>query len=473
MAGSAATPQTLVSAADAVADVAAELLDPQPRTGAQTDGKSRWYVHPETGAEYLSVTFVTSRTNSKPWLAPWSAKLAAEYAVDFQAHWLATARDARQVAIANRENPDEAARDAAVDEIKRVAAAQRALKADVGTYVHDVIEALLLDTPIPGIPEALDGRIVEWQGEIILICQEWLDGILDGWFNFMADFDPEPIAAECTVASDEHEAAGTIDGLYRFRDARSPSGFRIRLVDVKTGLHLDADVLAQLGPYYRFPKLWLRNGMIVDKPQIDDAAVLHIRPSYSRGYKLLAVSQAELDLGWTWWQAARAQLHAGEEVPSRFGRAWYPPTADGTQPPPMVEDLTSYPGCSRAVAPLVDAGFEWLADVALLTRADVLAVKGVGPETVDALERVLAEHQHALQPPRRVEDLAAYPGAVRAVRPLQAAGHRLVADVTALRRPDLLRIKGLGPVAVDALLDVLRDLHLIDTTNDTDMKGGA
>lgn len=357
-------------------DASGSLLETGPRIEAHDDGSSRWYNHPLTGNRHLSVTWVTGCCQSKPWLAPWAAKTAASYAVDFAAHWQATMR------AGGKEG-----RDLAIKEITRVAAANRDLKADIGTYEHDIFEALLLDQPIPGIPEHLDGRIVEFDGELQVIDQAWLDQIADGLLNFVTDFGWRAIAAECTVASDEHEAAGTIDGIGRC-DA---IGSDVVLLDVKSGAHLGPEILAQLGPYWKFPFLWLRSGHIVRKPAVDRCAVLHLRASYSRGYKLITVTPEELDIGWAWWLKCREQLAVSEGVPKKFGRVLYPPLPDGSQPPPMVEDLRSYAGCSRAVGPLVVAGLVWLADVAVLHRADVAAIKGVGPKTVEALAEVLAE----------------------------------------------------------------------------------
>ncbi len=352
------------------------LLETGPRVEAQDDGSSRWYLHPDTQEQYLSVTHVTGACTSKPWLGPWAAKTAAQYAVDFAAHWQATFRDAGP---ADR-------RDAAVKEITRTAAENRDLKAAIGIYEHDIFEALLLDTPIPGMPDHLDGRIVEFDDELQVIDQAWLDQIADGLLNFVTDFGWRAIAAECTVASDEHRAAGTIDGIGRCEKL----GQDVVLVDVKTGAKLGPEVLAQLGSYKAFPQLWLRSGLIVAKPRVDRCAILHLRASYRRGYKLLSVTDAELALGWEWWQQCRRQLEQAARVPKKFGRALYPPLPDGSQPAPMVEDLTSYAGCSRAVKPLIEAGFEWLSEVAVLHRSDVQEINGVGPKTVAALAEVLA-----------------------------------------------------------------------------------
>lgn len=349
------------------------LLETGPRVEAKDDGSSRWYPHPVTADEYLSVTWVTGAATSKPWLANWAASMAAKYAVDFVAKWQATFRDE--------------GRDAAVKEITRVSAADRDLKAEVGIYEHDVVEALFIDHPIPGIPDHIAGRVIEVDDELVVIDQHWLDQIADGFLNFVTDFGISPVAAECTVASDEHRAAGTIDGLVR--SVHWPDW--LIGMDTKTGAKLGPEILAQLGPYAHFPHLWLRNGQIVKKPTVDRWAVLHLRASYSRGYKLLILTAEEIALGWEWWQQCRRQVEFAAQVPKRFGHVLYPPLPDGTQPPPMVEDLRSYAGCSRAVKPLLAAEFVWIRDVAQLHRADVAAIKGVGPKTLDALTGVLAE----------------------------------------------------------------------------------
>lgn len=346
------------------------------RVEAESDGNSRWYTHPITGEQYLSVTYVTGASQSKPWLTDWSARLAAQYAVEFLPAWL-----------------DLAAKDpeAAVKQIKGAAAASRELAADIGTYVHDVVEALFLGKPIPLIPDHLAGRTAEYDGERITVDQAWLDKLVDGFLNFVSDFGFVATAAECTVASDLHKGAGTIDAMGRLTKLDGEDGILTGL-DTKTGAHLGREVLAQLGPYSRFEHVWLPGGQIARRPRLGRWAVLHIRASYRRGYKLLFVTPEELSLGWEWWQQCRRQLECAALTPERFGHALYPPLPDGSQPAPMVEDLRSYAGCSRAVKPLVAAGFEWMSEVAILDRADVQAIKGVGPKTVDALARVLGDY---------------------------------------------------------------------------------
>src|ERR1700759_1782189 len=101
-------------------------------------GESRFYVDTaDPELVYESVTTILAAANSKPWLGPWNAKLAAEFAVD---HIELVAR-----VLA------EGARPAAVDLVKGAAARSRDLKSDIGTHQHDVLEALVLALPIPAV----------------------------------------------------------------------------------------------------------------------------------------------------------------------------------------------------------------------------------------------------------------------------------------------------------------------------------
>ena len=52
-----------------------------PKISTFRRGSARWYRNPETGGEYIGVTSVTGLT-PRPWLGPWQAKLAAEFAVE-------------------------------------------------------------------------------------------------------------------------------------------------------------------------------------------------------------------------------------------------------------------------------------------------------------------------------------------------------------------------------------------------------
>ena len=94
------------------------------------DSGSRTYTYPPTGDQLVSVTTVLSDTQGRPWLSGWAARLAAEYAIDH--------RDLLDALVSTE------GRAAAVTLAKDQARQIRDLKADAGSYVHAVVEALIL-----------------------------------------------------------------------------------------------------------------------------------------------------------------------------------------------------------------------------------------------------------------------------------------------------------------------------------------
>jgi hypothetical protein len=337
----------------------------------QPNGKGRWYEHPLTGDRYESVTHILGAGLSKPWLAPWAAKLAARSAVERQAEWLA---------ILAADGPE-----AAITWLAAEAKRLRELKADIGSYVHHVIEALLLGAPIPGIPEHLNGVWVD--GE--LIDQEWLDLLIDGWLNFYADHDPDTICAEATVADDELKVAGTLDWLGRLPKTRFAD--LLLGIDAKTGKHLDVTYTWQAEAYRRMPFLWLPEGRIARKPIPERFLILHIRGEYERGYKLIPMHTGDAE--WGAFLACRDILRAEADAPPiEHELPVYPLLPDGSEPPVLIEDVYGHPGYRRYVTPLRAAGLRTLEDVAQFGPADLRQIKGLGEKAPDVLAGLLALH---------------------------------------------------------------------------------
>jgi hypothetical protein len=330
--------------------------------GRHDEVSGRWYVDPaDRTLIYESVTTILSSTEDKPWLAPWAAKLAAEYAVDhvFEVADLAAALG----------------RDAAVKLLKNIAATLRNLKADAGSYVHDVIEALILGGEVPDIPAHLDG--VEIDGEVLDVAP-----IVDGFLAFRNDHRPVFELAEATVANPIHGYAGTLDIVARF-----PALRRRLLIDVKTGKTLDPAMKAQLVAYRRASEVWLDHlGNKAPMPQADGAAILHLRPEHRDGYRLLEVDAG--DAQFEEFLAAQRLLARRRARAKVMGRPLYVPLPDGTQPPIRIEDI-DLDGFARARATLARHGVQDIAALAALTSDDCLAIRGVGPASLPAIEAAL------------------------------------------------------------------------------------
>jgi len=348
----------------------------------------RWYVDPldsEWRAE--SVTRVLSSTKSKPWLEAWIAKLAAIECVD----------NLPDITALVAQGPG--GRLIAIDRIKKASAVARDLKADVGTYAHNVVEALVLGGDIPSIPEHLEGRTVAWDGDddIVTIDQAWLDTLIDGFLAFVTEFDVVFEMAEATVVNTKHRYAGTLDVvavLRRLNNQRT-------LIDVKSGKRLDADMGEQLAAYRNADTVWLDAlGDRAPMPRVDGAAVLHLRPAFRRGYRLVPFASGAAPFN-AFLRRLRV-LRDEDDQPKDAPCPLYPALPDGSQPPPHIEDVNAF-GFNRYRSALIRAGAQTLTDLALFTADDLLQIPGVGPAAIGHIRHALDVHGLTLAPQHPAE----------------------------------------------------------------------
>lgn len=362
-----------------------------PSFATTKDDGSRFYTHPITGDRLMSVTTVLSATSGKPWLPGWSARITAEYAVD-NLHTIA-------------DLAHEQGRDAAVEHVKDEAKRLRQRKADAGKYVHDVQEALILwaaspdrtgsDIALPALPEHLVGALYDDEP-----LEDVVEFMVDGFVQFVTDWDPLFEAAEMTVFNPVLRVAGTLDMIVHLRDVTLATNGRIiaaqgnvlRLcVDTKTGKYLDATIPEQLASYRRMREALLPMGQVVPMPETDAGAVLHLRPEHVDGYRLIPISMAEDAHAWNRFRRAVELAEGRSQVGRKPGKVARPPSPDGTTPVPRLADLDGEVH-GRVLAALTKTGCTDLDEVASFTAADLLAVKGIGAKTVDTIRRLLAEY---------------------------------------------------------------------------------
>lgn len=146
------------------------------------DSDGRHYIHPRTNDRLKSVTSVLDATFAKPHLVPWSAKVAAVYAVR---HLYRLLRIKRKHGA-----------DAAVDEVKQQAKQIRELRREVGSYVHAVVEALVIAhaypaglrkyVALPDLPDHLIGQMYDEDDPVGQVA----DWMITGFRNWVADFRP-------------------------------------------------------------------------------------------------------------------------------------------------------------------------------------------------------------------------------------------------------------------------------------------
>jgi hypothetical protein len=355
-------------------------------------GGSKHYTYPPTGERYASVTTILGATEGKPWLMPWAAKLAAEYAADNLPDLLAML-------------DGEDGRRAVVDLVKSQAELMRDRKADAGKYVHAVAEALVLwatspagtgaDIALPTLPEYLAD--VDYDDRPL---SEVVEDMVDGFLAFVAVFAPEWLAAEMAVFHPGLGVAGTLDGIVALRGVRigpagrfvpAPGNVLRVCVDIKTGKHLDSTVDEQLAAYRRMTQALMPMGEIAAMPATDAAAVLHLRPEHELGHRLILISGRRDADAWNRFRRAAELYHGRAANGKKPGKVVHPLLADGTVGSPRLADLDGE-GYGRAPAALARAGWHTLDGVAVMTADEVIAVAGVGPKTLADVRRMLGDH---------------------------------------------------------------------------------
>jgi hypothetical protein len=160
------------------------------------------------------------------------------------------------------------------------------------------------------------------------------------------------------------------------------------LIDCKTGAHVSASWRKQLAAYRNADEVWLDNfGNKAAMPEVDLCAVLHLRREYERGYKLLVVEAGDPEL--YDFLTALDHFHGLQGATKLGGRALYKPLDDGTQPPPLLEDIDAE-GFNRCKGKLIKAGVKSLDALAALTEKEARSIKGVGDAAIASCMGVLA-----------------------------------------------------------------------------------
>ncbi|KUF18415.1 hypothetical protein [Streptomyces silvensis] len=221
-----------------------------------------WYRVPGTDLKLRRVTTILSQGFPKPQLVFWAANLTA-----------ADAFATLPKLVAASLHP--ADKEEAYDWLRKGHIRKKDDRAEIGSAVHDLVEAHVLGTPIP---EAL-------------LADEELAPFLDNFLSFVSEWGIEFEASEMVVGNLTDGWAGKLD--YLFRSARIAAALKVPadtlfIGDTKTGGELDEkgvypEAGAQMAAYRRAEVAWLRDGTQVPMPGVHDVGiVLHLRPE---GYR--------------------------------------------------------------------------------------------------------------------------------------------------------------------------------------------
>ena len=317
----------------------------------------RYYIHPVTGESLPSVTTIIEGTQDKPWLGPWRSKLAAEWCAD------------------NAHLRVEMTRDEFIKAAKGAAQKASEIKADAGSYGHEVIAATILgwadpanagDINLPVLPDHLADVLIDG-----IPAQEFADKVIAGFHRFVEDHAPRFEASEMTIFNRLLGYAGTLDITAWLRLLRD-----LGCLDVKTGLHLGAGTQEQFAAYRRALECLMPLGEVLPMPPTVAGLILHLRPEYPDGYRLIRISDKDDAAAWNRFRRALLLFNERKAITGRPGTVVYPPLPDGSQPPMRLADVEGYRGVPALLA---KAGVRTVADIGRLDAKGLLAIDGIGP----------------------------------------------------------------------------------------------
>ncbi len=226
------------------------------------------------GEVFDSVTTILSRAIPKPALINWAKKVTAEYAVE------------NYTQLGDLMDTDV---QGAIDWLKGAAWRQRDKAANLGSLVHELIEAEILGTPGPHITDDAAEMVAQFR-------------------DFCEVADPKWIAAEAVVFNRTYKYAGTLDAICDLPDGRF-------LIDVKTGKGVYAETALQLVAYRNAEFIGLPNDEEQPMVPVNHTAVLHIRPN---GWKLVPVQTGDRE--WAFFTRACFMAKFGDESRDMIGK---------------------------------------------------------------------------------------------------------------------------------------------------------
>jgi hypothetical protein len=230
----------------------------------------RRYHHPRTGEVAPSVTSIL-RMIAKPELSAWKEKRIAEYAL--------TGGDE----LSGLSLPEKVER---VREVPRKVAGNAA---DVGTAVHEMIDASAKGEPFS--------------------IMKGTNSYLDRFIEFVMDCQPRWMENEVTLWSHQYSYAGTADWI-------ADIDGHVYLGDTKCGRRLYEEVALQASALAGADIILREDGSEEEIPPIEYLAALHLRP---RSWKLVPVNHREENF--SCFLAAREILRWQEEFkPDVLGR---------------------------------------------------------------------------------------------------------------------------------------------------------
>lgn len=226
-----------------------------PKQATTRAGGQRFYSW--RNESYWSVTTIIGGGVPKPALLPWGIKSTAEGVVK--------QRGVLAAMLAACETPDACANgefcgpcDQTIRWAKSLPYAIRDRAADLGTQVHEWIEAHRLDKPMPTVPLPIRPYLRSFE-------------------QFLADFEPDYHMVEASVYNRTEHYAGTLDAIVRLRLPLNEHAGQY-VLDAKSGKNVYPEVGLQLAAYRFAEFIGAPDGSEQLMPPTDGGLALHLSP---------------------------------------------------------------------------------------------------------------------------------------------------------------------------------------------------
>ena len=222
--------------------------------------KGHYYIDEDTGERVPGVTTINGNGLPKPALLTWAGDATAEYAVD---NWdtLTTLPYSERL-----------------KKIKGGRYEKRDAASAKGSAVHAMAERLIAGEKVT-VPDGITGYV-------------------EACVRFLDDFDVRQQHVEVVVYSDTHRHVGTCDLIADVllpdmpeytHIGRDDDGRSLLLGDWKTSRSgIFGDVALQLAPYRHAEWLITTSGEVVEMPEVDFTAGVHLRPDGTYAFVPLA-----------------------------------------------------------------------------------------------------------------------------------------------------------------------------------------
>ena len=233
-----------------------------------TQGFNRYYRHPENlGESYKSVTSIIDNNLSKGGLHYWTADETVKYAM----------RNIERLEF-GKTIQNEREREFFIKDFRRDAldSYSATFKRDIGTAVHDLVEALLKGFGAPSIPDHLFDK----KGAIEVMAKQVI--------RFLHENDMETVLCEAVVYNNDAMYAGTLDYLGKYQD-------EYFIMDIKTG-KVFPDAATQIAAYAMSDQILNNDGEIISMPEVTRGIIL--QPNAEAGLNVIPIDLYEAKRRW-------------------------------------------------------------------------------------------------------------------------------------------------------------------------------